>query len=98
MATLRAVSDPTSDPATAKPRFDGLVLASNRLPVVVSVDDDGLTLEPSSGGLVAALSTTSEPHLWVGWPGAVVPVELERSVTDALAEESCVPVFLSAAE
>jgi len=98
VATLRAVSDPTSDPATAKPRFDGLVLASNRLPVVVSVDDDGLTLEPSSGGLVAALSTTSEPHLWVGWPGAVVPVELERSVTDALAEESCVPVFLSAAE
>ena len=79
-------------------RFDGLLIASNRLPFVVSSEDGKVGLEPSSGGLVAALRATTEPHLWVGWPGTVVPGELEGPVTDALAGENCLPVFLSAVE
>ena len=82
----------------ARTSVDGLIIASNRLPVVVSVDGGKVGLEPSTGGLVAALRATSEPHLWVGWPGTVVPAELERPVADALAAESCHPVFLSADE
>ena len=81
---------------TARTRFDGLLIASNRLPVVVSVGGGEVGLDPSSGGLVAALRATSEPNLWVGWPGIVVPGELEGRVSDALAAESCRPVFLSA--
>ena len=79
----------------ASARFDGLVIASNRLPVVVSVSDGEVALDPSSGGLVAALRANPQPHLWVGWPGTVVPEELEQSVREALAVESCLPVFLS---
>ncbi len=79
-------------------RFDGLFIASNRLPFVVTLEGRKVELESSSGGLVAALRTAAEPHLWVGWPGSVIPRELERPVTDALAAESCRPVFLSAAE
>ena len=78
--------------------FDGLFIASNRLPSVVSLDGDRVSLESSTGGLVAALRTTSEPHLWVGWPGRVIPDELEGPVTEALAAESCRPVFLTAHE
>jgi trehalose 6-phosphate synthase/phosphatase len=80
----------------ARTRFDGLLIASNRLPVVVSVEDGAVGLDPSSGGLVAALRATSAPNLWVGWPGTAVPGELEVPVADALATESCLPVFLSA--
>ncbi len=79
-------------------RFDGLLIASNRLPVVVATEAGRVDLAPSSGGLVAALRATSEPRLWVGWPGAVVPEDLEDAVADALAAESCRPVFLSADE
>jgi len=79
-------------------RFDGLLIASNRLPVTVSTEGGAVGLETSTGGLVAALRSTSEPHLWVGWPGTVVPAELEAPVTDALAEQGCRPVFLSADE
>jgi trehalose 6-phosphate synthase/phosphatase len=79
-------------------RFDRLVIASNRLPVSVSIVDEAVALEPSSGGLVAALRTTTDPHLWVGWPGAVIPSELEQPVTTALAGEGCAPVFLTADE
>ena len=71
-----------------------LVIASNRLPVTVSTEGGTVALEPSSGGLVAALRGTADEHLWVGWPGAVVPEELEGPVTDALAGERCLPVFL----
>ena len=82
----------------ARTKFDGLVIASNRLPVVVSLEDDTVGLEPSSGGLVAALRATAEPNLWVGWPGRVIPDEHERFVVDALAAEGCLPVFLAADE
>jgi trehalose 6-phosphate synthase/phosphatase len=84
--------------ATARAGFEGLVIASNRLPFVVSVEGDTVELEPSSGGLVAALRATREPHLWVGWPGAAFPAEQEGAVADRLAAESCRPVFLSADE
>ena len=79
-------------------RFDRLVIASNRLPVSVSITDGAVALDPSSGGLVAALRTTTDPHLWVGWPGAAIPSELEQTVTTALAGEGCAPVFLTADE
>ena len=86
------------DTAMAQTSFDGLIIASNRLPVVVSTEGAKVALETSSGGLAAALRATPEPHLWIGWPGAVVPDELEAAVSRALAAESCRAVFLSAAE
>jgi trehalose 6-phosphate synthase/phosphatase len=80
------------------PRSNGssaLVVASNRLPVRVAVDDGKLDLEPSSGGLVAALGAFEREAVWVGWPGAVVPAELEEVARQRLAADSLAPVFLT---
>ena len=39
-----------------------IVIASNRLPFTLSLDDGALRGEPSSGGLVTALQGAREPH------------------------------------
>src|SRR5512135_618428 len=57
-----------------------IVLVSNRLPVTVSHDEKGLSVEPSSGGLATGLSG---PHsrgdsLWVGWPGKTWGLDADR--------------------
>lgn len=50
-----------------------LVVASNRLPVVLERTGDGWGVEPGSGGLVTAMSPVLREHggCWVGWPGTV---------------------------
>jgi trehalose 6-phosphate synthase/phosphatase len=76
-----------------------LLIASNRLPVTVELAEDGqIATSPSAGGLVSALRGLDEPHLWVGWPGAVVPEPSEADVVEALRPEGLYPVFLSEAE
>ena len=79
-------------------RASELLITSNRLPVSVALDGDEPSLTPSSGGLVAGLRTTALGRLWIGWPGATVPGRLEGRVAEALAAESCRPVFLSTEE
>jgi trehalose 6-phosphate synthase/phosphatase len=57
-----------------------IVIASNRLPVVLSRDSGGeWELEPGSGGLVTAMAPVlrKERGIWVGWPG-VAPDECPR--------------------
>ncbi len=77
-----------------------LILASNRLPVSLSVDEQGgWQARKSSGGLAAALAGLGdERFVWVGWPGCVVPAEIRRDVADWMARSDLVPVFLSAEE
>ena len=76
-----------------------LVIASNRLPVTVELDDDGeARVSPSAGGLVSALRGLPEPHVWVGWPGTAVPESAEGVVTALLHDERTLPVFLTDAE
>ncbi len=75
-----------------------LVIASNRLPLTLTVAGGDLGVEPSSGGLVAALGGAELAHTWIGWAGTSVPPELEGEATRLLADEGCVPVFLSAQE
>jgi trehalose 6-phosphate synthase/phosphatase len=78
-------------------RFGGLVIASNRLPVSLTLDGHEINVEPSSGGLVAALMG-AERDSWIGWPGSVVPEELQPEAERLLAAERCRPVFLDATE
>jgi trehalose 6-phosphate synthase/phosphatase len=86
----------TSDrPAAERGDF---VIASNRLPFTLSLDGDELTLEPSSGGLVSALQGARRNAIWVGWPGSVIPADLEQEVARLGAENGCAPVLLSEAE
>jgi len=57
-----------------------LVIVSNRLPVVVTRDDnDNWQVEPAAGGLVTALSPLMrrEHGLWIGWPGCSPDAEVD---------------------
>jgi trehalose 6-phosphate synthase/phosphatase len=76
-----------------------IVLVSNRLPVTVSSDEQGLRVDPSSGGLATGLSG---PHArgdssWIGWPGKSWTLsEQQRSELDQkLAELRLSPIHLS---
>jgi trehalose 6-phosphate synthase/phosphatase len=79
-------------------KITDLVIASNRLPVRIAVTNGAVEAEPSSGGLAAALSGVGGSRRWVGWPGTVIPYELEADVRDRLAADGLHPVFLSAEE
>ena len=49
-----------------------LIVVSNRLPVTISKDDEGVYhFKMSSGGLVSALSGCKKTmsFTWIGWPG-----------------------------
>ncbi len=48
-----------------------LVVVSNRLPIVITHDDDQWQIKPGEGGLVTALEPLmyANQGVWVGWPG-----------------------------
>jgi len=48
-----------------------LIVVSNRLPIVISKENDQWGIQPGSGGLVTALTPILKENesLWVGWPG-----------------------------
>ena len=48
-----------------------LLVVSNRLPVIITEDDGDWKVEPSSGGLITALSPLMQENhgVWVGWAG-----------------------------
>jgi trehalose 6-phosphate synthase/phosphatase len=75
-----------------------LVIASNRLPVRLTIADGKFDVHRSVGGLSAALGAMRGDATWIGWPGAVVPPALEKRVSLRLAKDSLFPVFLSADE
>lgn len=79
-------------------RSGSLVIASNRLPVRLTVTDGEIDVQQSSGGLVSALGVLRQDSVWVGWPGCVIPESLEEGVERRLAQDHLVPVFLSAEE
>jgi trehalose 6-phosphate synthase/phosphatase len=76
----------------------GLVIASNRLPVRFTMSGDDFEVEPSAGGLAAALRAVRGDSVWIGWPGTVVPEHLQPAVTERLAADNLVPIFLTADE
>ncbi|CAK9154700.1 unnamed protein product [Ilex paraguariensis] len=74
-----------------------LLVVANRLPVsAFRKGEDSWTLEVSVGGLVSALLGVNEFEArWIGWAGVNVPDEIgQKSLTKALAEKRCIPVFL----
>lgn len=77
-----------------------VIIVSNRLPLSVKKVDGKLQFYPSLGGLATGLSSyvNDRKNLWVGWPG-IASDELTESeqkrITNRLAKQRCVPVFLS---
>lgn len=80
-----------------------LTVVSNRLPVVVHQDAEGVGLAPASGGLVQAMSPilSDRGGTWVGWPGCALDARDFRAPLEAFAAEhgyGLEPVELSEAE
>jgi trehalose 6-phosphate synthase/phosphatase len=84
--------------AAGRASASDLIIASNRLPFTLTIEDGVVGGTPSSGGLVTALGGARGPSTWVGWPGAAVPPELEEEAAELAGAHGCVPVFLSEAE
>jgi trehalose 6-phosphate synthase/phosphatase len=77
------------------------LIISNRLPTKAQRTPDGLTFQPSEGGLATGLGSIyrADDNVWVGWPGLEVPGPDEQAhVTERLRADSMAPVFLTEAE
>ncbi|MFO7867713.1 MAG: hypothetical protein R6U95_00265 [Bacteroidales bacterium] len=50
-----------------------LIIASNRLPVHISENEDGLEVTPSAGGLATGLKSYHKRNnsIWIGWAGMI---------------------------
>ena len=57
-----------------------LLVASNRLPVVIEKTDNGWEVHPGTGGLITALMPIMKKNhgLWLGWPGSAENVPYEK--------------------
>lgn len=78
-----------------------LVVVSNRLPVTIERQAQGVNVRPSSGGLVSALLPVFRAHggTWVGWPGTGDDPEVARALRQECAPGcSLEPVFLTPTE
>ncbi len=81
-----------------------LIIASNRLPVVLKKIDGKWEAEPGAGGLITALSPVLKQRggLWIGWPGTqeASAQELETALNHASHESgfSLKPVALTSKE
>ncbi|SFQ52278.1 bifunctional alpha,alpha-trehalose-phosphate synthase (UDP-forming)/trehalose-phosphatase [Hymenobacter arizonensis] len=77
------------------------IIVSNRLPTKVQRNAEGLTFQPSEGGLATGLGSIyrADGNVWVGWPGLFVDDPAEQAeVTERLKSDSMAPVFLTEAE
>ena len=63
-----------------------VLIVSNRLPVTVRADADGVEVQPSVGGVATGLWGPHERSggLWIGWPGLVDPLP-EKDQTELTA-------------
>ncbi len=86
-----------------EPGVKRLLIVSNRLPISVDQDQDGLRIRRSVGGLVTGLQSFYQSHrsVWIGWPGTVrerIRDEMGDLGARLMSEHSCYPVFLSQEE
>ncbi|MGI4763239.1 MAG: bifunctional alpha,alpha-trehalose-phosphate synthase (UDP-forming)/trehalose-phosphatase [Janthinobacterium lividum] len=77
------------------------LIVSNRLPTKVLRQEEGLTFQPSEGGLATGLGSIYRQgdNLWIGWPGLFVQDEAEEDhIRAELRADNMAPVFLTEAE
>jgi trehalose 6-phosphate synthase/phosphatase len=77
------------------------LIVSNRLPTKVLRTDEGLTFQPSEGGLATGLGSIYRQgdNVWIGWPGLFVEGEAEEEhIKQELLADNMAPVFLTEAE
>ncbi len=77
------------------------IIVSNRLPVKISKNGDEYTLSTSEGGLATGLGSVYKHgnNKWIGWPGIeVIDEDGRQNITEQLADQSLMPVFLDQEE
>ena len=75
-----------------------LIIASNRLPVMIKKQGDSFDVIPSAGGLATGLKSYHKENesLWIGWPGLDAESESEeKEIEKLLKKEQFKPVFLN---
>lgn len=85
------------------PRSDArLLIASNRLPLTVTDEGSGLTIQPSVGGLATGLRRVHERSRgkWIGWPGSTDHLDClaKREMMRRFDAQRVVPLTLGARE
>ena len=78
-----------------------IVIISNRLPITIQQNGNGLSYKPSAGGLATGLNSLdrSLERVWVGWPGEeITTLEVQAQVREELTKDGLIPVFLSKKE
>jgi trehalose 6-phosphate synthase len=79
-----------------------LVVISNRLPIVLTREDDEWSVKPGAGGLVSALAPVLKNRggLWIGWSGAMGDVDIKGTLDEYSREAGygLRPVLLSKEE
>ena len=72
------------------------------MPLTPQLENGGIRLQPSDGGLASGLRTVHRPGagLWVGWCGLdrVPAPDQRRVLTNRLRESGAIPIYLSAEE
>ena len=74
------------------------LIVSNRLPTKVLRQEEGLTFQPSEGGLATGLGSIYRQgdNLWIGWPGLFVQDAVEEDhIRAELRDDNMAPVFLT---
>jgi len=74
-----------------------LIIASNRLPVIITNLNGKLSTSSSAGGLATGLKSyhKSNNSIWIGWPGINTESDTEeKQITSLLASESYLPIYL----
>jgi trehalose 6-phosphate synthase/phosphatase len=77
-----------------------LLVVANRLPFNIVKRTGQFYFRPSPGGLAVGLSSLPDTYdqLWIGWPGITnekLTTENRNEITQKMAVENCMPVFLS---
>ena len=90
----------TANPAV--PLSGRVLIAANRLPVVVRLDDGAVEILPSAGGLATSMRHVHDRSgsRWIGWPGDTSRADDgERlRIAGQLGERRLIPVDLSSSE
>jgi len=76
-----------------------LLIVSNRLPTVITQDQDEWSVKPGTGGLVTALAPVMRKNqgVWIGWPGCGDEAPLDKLLREFKDQQGyqLVPVPLS---
>ena len=77
-----------------------LIIVSNRLPLNIIIENDNLSISPSSGGLATGMSSVHNQggSLWIGWTGIEdekLDLNLKEKIKNELENENCASVSLN---